>query len=101
MIASTVSAPPDTIFYPETDGQPLSENTRQFQWIVMLADNLAALYHNLPEVFVCGNQNWYPVEAARPAIGATARPGRRNTRSLAGPKATAPPTSSGRKAISP
>ena len=64
MIASTVSAPPDTIFYPETDGQPMSENTRQFQWIVMLADNLAALYHDLPDVFVCGNQNWYPVKGA-------------------------------------
>src|SRR2546429_1900954 len=51
-----------SIYYPETDGQPMSENTRQFRWIVTLAGNLAALYRDRLDVFVCGNQFWYPVE---------------------------------------
>jgi Uma2 family endonuclease len=50
------------ICYPETDGLPMSENTRQFRWIVTLAGNLAALFRDRDDVFVCGNQFWYPVE---------------------------------------
>jgi Uma2 family endonuclease len=50
------------IVYPESDGQPLSENTRQFRWIVTLAGNLAALFRERADVFVSGNQSWYPVE---------------------------------------
>jgi Uma2 family endonuclease len=62
MVSTTLPKTSDSSFYPETDGQPMSDNTRQFQWIVMLADNLAALFHDRPDVFVCGNQNWYPVK---------------------------------------
>lgn len=62
MPSSTLSITSDSIIYPESDGQPMSDNTRQFQWIVMLADNLAALFHDRLDVFVCGNQNWYPVK---------------------------------------
>ncbi len=62
MPVSTVPATAGSIFYPETDGQPLSENTRQFRWIMVLAGNLAALFRARPDVFVCGNQFWYPVE---------------------------------------
>src|SRR5436309_4471029 len=50
------------IFYPESDGLPMAENTRQFRWIVTLAGNLGALYRDRLDVFVCGNQFWYPVE---------------------------------------
>src|SRR5579872_4181695 len=62
MPLSTVFKPTDAIFYPDCDGKPMSENTRQFQWIVMLADNLTALFNDRADMFVCGNQNWYPVE---------------------------------------
>jgi Uma2 family endonuclease len=44
--------------YPERDGQPMSDNTLQFDWIVMLKGNLDAL---LPD-FVGGDLLWYPVE---------------------------------------
>ncbi|MBI1918440.1 MAG: Uma2 family endonuclease [Planctomycetes bacterium] len=54
--------PDGSIFYPETDGEPMSENTRQFRWILILAGNLAALFRDRADVFVCGNQFWYPVE---------------------------------------
>jgi Uma2 family endonuclease len=52
----------DPIEYPESDGQPMSDNTLQFQWIMVLAGNLKALFRDRQDVFVSGNQNWYPVE---------------------------------------
>jgi Uma2 family endonuclease len=62
MLLSAALVKPDKIFYPESDGQPMSDNTRQFRWIVTLAGNLAALFRDREDVFVSGNQNWYPVE---------------------------------------
>lgn len=50
------------IFYPESDGQSLAENSRQLRWILVLSGNLAALFHNRVDVFVSGDQYWYPVE---------------------------------------
>lgn len=50
------------IVYPESDGLPMSDNTRQFHWIVVLFGNLAALFRDRADVFVGGNQFWYPVE---------------------------------------
>jgi Uma2 family endonuclease len=50
------------VVYPESDGLPLADNTLQLSGIVTLYGNLAALYRNQPDVFVGGNQFWYPVE---------------------------------------
>jgi Uma2 family endonuclease len=50
------------IVYPESDGEPMSDNTKQLRWIVTLYGNLAALFRDNPDVFVGGNQFWYPVE---------------------------------------
>ena len=55
---------PGPIVYPESDGLPMAGNTRQLRWIVTLYGNLAALFRDAPEVFVGGNQFWYPVEGA-------------------------------------
>jgi len=52
----------DQILYPDDDGLPMSDNTRQFQWIVTLQGNLDALYRDNPDVFVAGNLLWYAVE---------------------------------------
>jgi Uma2 family endonuclease len=62
MHTPAVSSPRGEIFYPETDGQPMAENTRPFRWILTLAGNLAALFRDRADVFVSGNQFWYPVE---------------------------------------
>lgn len=62
MIQHALSAPSKSIHYPESDGQPMSDNTRQFNWIIVLATNLRALFRDDVSVFVSGNQNWYPVE---------------------------------------
>jgi len=50
------------INYPESDGQPVAENTLQFQWITMIEGGLEALFVNDPNVFVAGDLLWYPVE---------------------------------------
>lgn len=52
-------APSQAGYYPERDGQPLAENTKQFQWIVTIKENLDALLTN---AFVAGDLFWYPLE---------------------------------------
>jgi len=52
----------DEVEYPEDDGQPMSDNTLQFQWITTIVGNLQALFHDNPSVFVAGDLLWYPVE---------------------------------------
>jgi Uma2 family endonuclease len=58
MVSLRHSDAPRPITYPESDGQPMADNTLQFQWIVTLEENLDAL---LPD-FVGGDLLWYPVE---------------------------------------
>lgn len=50
------------IDYPEDDGEPLSDNTLQFRWIMTIQGGLDALFAQNPNVFVAGNLLWYPVE---------------------------------------
>ncbi len=50
------------IIYPESDGQPMADNTLQFRWIVTLQGNLDAQFLTDPNVFVAGDLLWYPVE---------------------------------------
>jgi Uma2 family endonuclease len=52
----------DTVVYPECDGLPMAENTKQFRWIVTIQGGLDALYRADPNVFVAGDLLWYPVE---------------------------------------
>lgn len=50
------------IVYPDCDGEPMSDNTLQFEWISLLKWELDALFADDPEVFVAGDLLWYPVE---------------------------------------
>ena len=50
------------IFYPDSDGLPMAENTLQFRWIVTLVAGLQYLFARDPSVFVAGDLFWYPVE---------------------------------------
>ena len=50
------------IIYPESDGQPMGENTTQFRWITIIVYNLAWLFFDDPMVFIAGDLFWYPVE---------------------------------------
>jgi Uma2 family endonuclease len=53
---------PAEVEYPDCDGEPMSDNTLQFQWIVTIEGNLEALFANDPNVFVAGDLLWYPVQ---------------------------------------
>jgi Uma2 family endonuclease len=57
----TLSAQPELV-YPERDGQPMSDNTLQFRWIVLFKENLECLFANDPQVFIAGDLLWYPVD---------------------------------------
>ena len=65
---SIASALPErAIIYPESDSQPMADNTKQFRWIVMIEGNLEVLFRERSDVFVAGDLLWYPVEG-RPDI---------------------------------
>jgi Uma2 family endonuclease len=53
---------PKVIFYPESDGQPMGENTLQVKWIIELYDGFQALFRNRSDVFIAADLFWYPVE---------------------------------------
>ncbi|MGQ9539557.1 MAG: Uma2 family endonuclease [Armatimonadota bacterium] len=50
------------IVYPESDGKPMADNTKQLEYIVYLFDNLSALFAEREDVFVAADLLWYPVE---------------------------------------
>ncbi|WP_414754958.1 Uma2 family endonuclease [Anabaena sp. CCY 9910] len=55
------------VIYPESDGQPMADNTKQFRWIVTIKENLEILFATQPDVFIAGDLFWYPV-AGNPNI---------------------------------
>ena len=61
-MSATTQAPPAAIEYPDSDGQPIADNTLQFEWIVMLKGNLDLLFRERADVFVAGDHLIYPVE---------------------------------------
>jgi Uma2 family endonuclease len=50
------------IIYPDSDGQPMADNTKQFRWITVIKSNLDWLFQDQELVFVAGDLLWYPVE---------------------------------------
>jgi Uma2 family endonuclease len=54
--------------YPSGDGNPMAENTEQYEWIVRTAENLKAIFFGL-NVFVAADLLWYPVEAHQVPAG--------------------------------
>ncbi len=72
--------PRSEIIYPDSDGKPMADNTRQFRWIVTIKEGLDRIYQPRADVFVAGDLLWYPVEgqpkicAAPDAMVAFGRP---------------------------
>ena len=54
------------IIYPSSDGKPMAENTRQFEWIVKFKLGLEKTTEG-QDNFVAGDLFWYPVEG-QPSI---------------------------------
>ncbi|WP_088239890.1 Uma2 family endonuclease [Calothrix rhizosoleniae] len=50
------------VIYPDSDGKPMADNTKQFRWIVVIQQNLEWLFADNHNVFVAGDLLWYPVE---------------------------------------
>ncbi len=57
--------------YPDSDGQPMAENTLQYRWIVRLVSNLRRLLND-QTAFVAGDLLWYPVPVEVPPAPAQA-----------------------------
>jgi len=61
MVQELITKVTPEIIYPESDGIPMADNTKQFRWIVILKENLEILFAQQEDVFVAGNIFWYPV----------------------------------------
>ncbi|MFY8001774.1 MAG: Uma2 family endonuclease [Candidatus Kapaibacteriota bacterium] len=53
---------PGQLVYPDSDGEPVAQNTEQFDWIQKLNGELESLFRDRPDVFVASDLFWYPVE---------------------------------------
>jgi len=62
MVTQIQSTEQAEIVYPDCDGEPMSDNTKQFRWIVTIKEGLEWLFKDDPNVFVAGDLLWYPVE---------------------------------------
>lgn len=62
MTASIQPSAEPVIVYPDSDGQPMADNTKQFRCITTIQGGLDALFKNHTDVFVAGDLLWYPVE---------------------------------------
>ena len=62
MVKSSDINTPSSIIYPDSDGQPMADNTLQFSWIVVIKENLELQFAEVKDVFIAGDLLWYPVE---------------------------------------
>ncbi|MBW4644461.1 MAG: Uma2 family endonuclease [Goleter apudmare HA4340-LM2] len=62
MVSQIASPTQPEVIYPDSDGQPVANNTIQFRWIVEIQQNIDCLFADDPNVFVAGDLFWYPVE---------------------------------------
>jgi Uma2 family endonuclease len=53
---------PASPLYPDSDGQPIADNTLQYAWVALIKGNLDALFRDRDDVFVAADLLWYPVE---------------------------------------
>ena len=57
----------EDVLYPDSDGQPMSDNTLQYKWIVRLVSNLKHLFKG-QTVFVAGDLLWCPRKVPVPPV---------------------------------
>jgi len=61
-VIASVQRQPTTVIYPESDGKPMADNTKQLRYIMLIVGCLMALFKQRKDVFVGGNLFWYPVQ---------------------------------------
>jgi Uma2 family endonuclease len=62
MSAPSLLPTPESILYPEDNGEPMAENTEQYRYIVLIKENLEELFLDRRDAFVAGDLLWYAVE---------------------------------------
>src|SRR5512135_3829161 len=62
MSTTTRIASPEEVQYPDSNGEPMAENTLQYEWITTIKGGLDAVFRDDPDAFVAGDLLWYPVE---------------------------------------
>ncbi|BAY29824.1 hypothetical protein NIES2107_16680 [Nostoc carneum NIES-2107] len=62
MVQQITPEPTIEVIYPQSDGQPMADNTEQFTWIVKIKENLEILFASSADVFIAGDLFWYPVQ---------------------------------------
>ncbi|AFZ03513.1 Uma2 family endonuclease [Calothrix sp. PCC 6303] len=62
MVTQLPPSSQSNIIYPDSDEQPMADNTKQFELIVLIKKNLDLLFADDANVFVAGDLLWYPVE---------------------------------------
>lgn len=62
MTASVQPSSESAIIYPDSDGKPMADNTKQFRCIVTIQGGLDALFKDDANIFVAGDLLWYPIE---------------------------------------
>lgn len=63
-MVSQIQSSEAEIIYPESDGQPMADNTQQFRWILTIQQNIAWMLTQDANVFVAGDLLWYPVRGS-------------------------------------
>ena len=61
-MAMQTTAAQTEIIYPETDGEPMAQNTQQAEVMMTLKENLDAIFADRDDVFVAIDHFWYPVK---------------------------------------
>ncbi|MBD2138155.1 Uma2 family endonuclease [Anabaena sp. FACHB-1237] len=64
MVQQIIPPTTETIIYPDSDGKPMADNTKQYQWIVKIKENLEILFASQPDVFIAGDLLWYPIQGS-------------------------------------
>lgn len=62
MSIATMSPIRRPVYYAESDGLPMAENTKQFNCITLIKEGLEIVFANRPDVFAAGDLFWYPEE---------------------------------------
>ena len=62
MSTATLERPKAAIEYPDSDGEPMAENTQQLRRIVTIHGNCSAIFMQTPDVFVAMDNLIYPEE---------------------------------------
>ena len=70
MVSQLCAPTQSDIIYPDSDGQPMANNTTQFRWILVIQQNLDWLYADNPDCFVAGDLFWYPIEGNNKVVNA-------------------------------